>query len=304
MEIYVDDEAKLTLHGLVQHYVMLNEDQKNRKLNDLLDALDFNQVGGAAWWCGGVVVHDGVVGGVAAVGLAVVERVVVKRVVVGWVVVDRSAALTSACPRFLTPSRHKAFIRVKGTPLHRLIFHSPPPPASPPGRHLCEECGAGEGAQPAPERVQLPLHHHPLGHASGGAAAGVCCVVLLGCLLGWAGDRRMPPFSSVLCRASEQLSSSVLCKGSAWLLERCCRVHDCTAFLSRKGCCARNCTSPVPPTRTSHPYLPRSQVYKEFKEGAKRILVATDLVGRGIDIERVNIVINYDMPETGEAADS
>jgi hypothetical protein len=44
MEIYVDDEAKLTLHGLVQHYVMLNEDQKNRKLNDLLDALDFNQV--------------------------------------------------------------------------------------------------------------------------------------------------------------------------------------------------------------------------------------------------------------------
>ena len=44
MEIYVDDEAKLTLHGLVQHYIMLNEDEKNRKLNDLLDALDFNQV--------------------------------------------------------------------------------------------------------------------------------------------------------------------------------------------------------------------------------------------------------------------
>ena len=44
MEIYVDDETKLTLHGLVQHYVMLNEEEKNRKLNDLLDALDFNQV--------------------------------------------------------------------------------------------------------------------------------------------------------------------------------------------------------------------------------------------------------------------
>lgn len=41
-------------------------------------------------------------------------------------------------------------------------------------------------------------------------------------------------------------------------------------------------------------------MYKEFKEGQKRILVATDLVGRGIDIERVNIVINYDMPETDE----
>ena len=44
MEIYVDDEAKLTLHGLVQHYIMLEEADKNRKLNDLLDALDFNQV--------------------------------------------------------------------------------------------------------------------------------------------------------------------------------------------------------------------------------------------------------------------
>ena len=45
-EVYVDDESKLTLHGLVQHYVMLNEEEKNRKLSDLLDALDFNQVGG------------------------------------------------------------------------------------------------------------------------------------------------------------------------------------------------------------------------------------------------------------------
>ena len=44
MEIYVDDETKLTLHGLVQHYIKLNEAEKNRKLNDLLDALMFNQV--------------------------------------------------------------------------------------------------------------------------------------------------------------------------------------------------------------------------------------------------------------------
>ncbi|KAF8393225.1 hypothetical protein HHK36_021466 [Tetracentron sinense] len=44
MEIYVDDEAKLTLHGLVQHYIKLSDLEKNRKLNDLLDALDFNQV--------------------------------------------------------------------------------------------------------------------------------------------------------------------------------------------------------------------------------------------------------------------
>ncbi|KAJ1559176.1 Suppressor of the cold-sensitive snRNP biogenesis mutant brr1-1, partial [Cladochytrium tenue] len=44
LEIYVDDETKLTLHGLQQYYVKLNENEKNRKLNDLLDSLEFNQV--------------------------------------------------------------------------------------------------------------------------------------------------------------------------------------------------------------------------------------------------------------------
>lgn len=44
MEVYVDDETKLTLHGLRQHYVKLQDNEKNRKLLDLLDALEFNQV--------------------------------------------------------------------------------------------------------------------------------------------------------------------------------------------------------------------------------------------------------------------
>ena len=44
MEVYVDDETKLTLHGLQQHYVKLQDREKNRKLFDLLDALEFNQV--------------------------------------------------------------------------------------------------------------------------------------------------------------------------------------------------------------------------------------------------------------------
>merc|ERR1719407_431388 len=43
-EISVDEESKLTLHGLLQYYVKLEEKTKNRKLNDLLDALEFNQV--------------------------------------------------------------------------------------------------------------------------------------------------------------------------------------------------------------------------------------------------------------------
>jgi ATP-dependent RNA helicase UAP56/SUB2 len=44
LEIYINDGAKLTLHGLKQYYVQLAENEKNRKLVDLLDALEFNQV--------------------------------------------------------------------------------------------------------------------------------------------------------------------------------------------------------------------------------------------------------------------
>ena len=43
MEVYVD-ETKLTLHGLQQYYVKLKDSEKNRKLFQILDDLEFNQV--------------------------------------------------------------------------------------------------------------------------------------------------------------------------------------------------------------------------------------------------------------------
>jgi len=44
----------------------------------------------------------------------------------------------------------------------------------------------------------------------------------------------------------------------------------------------------------------RIEKYRKFKEGNSRIMVATNIFGRGIDIERVNVVINYDMPENSD----
>jgi len=38
------------------------------------------------------------------------------------------------------------------------------------------------------------------------------------------------------------------------------------------------------------------KLYEQFKKYEKRILVSTDIFARGIDFERVNMVINYDMP--------
>lgn len=51
------------------------------------------------------------------------------------------------------------------------------------------------------------------------------------------------------------------------------------------------------PLFVSHCSLSR---YQQFKDFQRRILVATNLFGRGMDIERVNIVFNYDMPEDSD----
>lgn len=40
----------------------------------------------------------------------------------------------------------------------------------------------------------------------------------------------------------------------------------------------------------------RVNIMKEFRSGSTRILISTDLLGRGIDIQQVNLIINYDMP--------
>jgi len=44
LEVFIDNDTKLTLHGLIQYYVKLSEKEKNRKLTELLDSLEFNQV--------------------------------------------------------------------------------------------------------------------------------------------------------------------------------------------------------------------------------------------------------------------
>lgn len=40
----------------------------------------------------------------------------------------------------------------------------------------------------------------------------------------------------------------------------------------------------------------RENVMKEFRQGNIRVLIATDVISRGIDVQQVNVVINYDIP--------
>lgn len=44
----------------------------------------------------------------------------------------------------------------------------------------------------------------------------------------------------------------------------------------------------------------RNRVFHDFRNGACRCLVASDLITRGIDIESVNVVVNFDFPKTSE----
>ena len=44
----------------------------------------------------------------------------------------------------------------------------------------------------------------------------------------------------------------------------------------------------------------REKVMATFRSGSSRVLVTTDLVARGIDVQHVNIVINFDLPSSKE----
>jgi ATP-dependent RNA helicase RhlE len=44
----------------------------------------------------------------------------------------------------------------------------------------------------------------------------------------------------------------------------------------------------------------REQTIIEFRSGRLRVLVATDLLSRGVDIDDIDLVINYDVPHDGE----
>ncbi|KAK1673870.1 helicase superfamily domain-containing protein [Colletotrichum godetiae] len=46
--------------------------------------------------------------------------------------------------------------------------------------------------------------------------------------------------------------------------------------------------------------IQRATIMKEFRSGSTRFLIATDLLARGIDIQQIPLVINYDLPANHE----
>jgi ATP-dependent RNA helicase len=48
------------------------------------------------------------------------------------------------------------------------------------------------------------------------------------------------------------------------------------------------------------PQKEREEVMEQFRSGGSRVLLATDVWGRGIDVQQVSLVINYDLPISKE----
>jgi len=48
------------------------------------------------------------------------------------------------------------------------------------------------------------------------------------------------------------------------------------------------------------PQVKRMRILEDFREGRERILIATDVAARGIHVDDISIVVNYDIPERAE----
>ena len=48
------------------------------------------------------------------------------------------------------------------------------------------------------------------------------------------------------------------------------------------------------------PQKERDKIMNEFRSGQSRVLIATDLWGRGLDVQQVSLVVNYDLPTNRE----
>lgn len=57
---------------------------------------------------------------------------------------------------------------------------------------------------------------------------------------------------------------------------------------------------PAPPQHGDMDQKERDVIMREFRSGSSRVLITTDLLARGIDVQQVSLVINYDLPTNRE----
>lgn len=76
-----------------------------------------------------------------------------------------------------------------------------------------------------------------------------------------------------------------------------CNTKDKVDWLTRQ---MRDANFTVSAMHGGMPQKERDAIMKEFRGGKSRVLIATDVWGRGIDVQQVSLVINYDLPSSRE----
>jgi len=104
----------------------------------------------------------------------------------------------------------------------------------------------------------------------------------------------------------------VNCNREEWKLDTLCdlyenfRINQAVIFCSSKkkaDWLASEMTKREFPVSVTHGDLQgdeRVLVMQKFKQGNARVLITTDLLARGIDVQQVSVVINYDLPKYKE----
>lgn len=99
-------------------------------------------------------------------------------------------------------------------------------------------------------------------------------------------DTQKIPLVKILLRKKDFRSVLVFCSSKV-------SVKQLTRELKRSGLPADEIHSDLEQDK-------REEVLMKFKSGRLPILIATDILSRGIDIDNIDLVINYDVPHDGE----
>jgi translation initiation factor 4A len=103
------------------------------------------------------------------------------------------------------------------------------------------------------------------------------------------------------------------CEEKRWKFETLCDIYElvsvaqCIIYCNtkyqldwlEKSLIERNFT--VSCIHGDMPTARRYEIMKNFRSGTTRILISTDLLSRGIDVQQVSLVINYDIPSQFES---
>ncbi len=100
-------------------------------------------------------------------------------------------------------------------------------------------------------------------------------------------DNQKDPLIKYLLTKRERKSVIVFCSRKS-------TVKDLTRMLKREGIVADEIHSDLDQNL-------REDTLNKFKSGTVKVLVATDIVARGIDVDNIELVINYDVPQDAES---